>query len=302
MKPLWVLRSLFMTLKERLRRAGARLLNQPVAAYELKVPNNMARLYRHIRKGDVVLVEGELRISQLVKYVTQSQWSHCALYVGDELLRRGGQLREQALAKFGELADRLIVEALTNEGVIASPLAKYRWHNIRVCRPYNIDPAGLDRVIDFVIEDLGKQYDSRNFFDLALMLLSPVKFGPLKTRTIQSCLGNCTDLQVICSGMIAKAFQRVGYPILPQFDVGNPQDEKLLDADLYRFPLTMRHYSQILPRDFDMSPNFQIVKFNMIEDGQFDYKRLTWKDPAQSARPTRLCEKAGGLPRELDEE
>jgi len=271
------LQSPLLRLKERLRQAVARFLNREVATYELKVPNNMARLYQHIRKGDVVLVEGQLRLSQLVKYTTQSQWSHCALYVGDELLHRGGRLREQALADFGELADRLLIEALTDEGVVAAPLAKYRWHNIRLCRPYGIDPADLDGVIDAVVADLGKQYDSRNFLDLALMLLSPVKFGPLKTRTIQTCLGNCTDLQVICSGMIAKAFQRVGYPILPQIEVGDPPDEKLLETDPYRRPLTMRHYSQILPRDFDLSPNFQVIKFNIIEGGQFDYKHLTWK-------------------------
>ena len=266
-----------MSPKEWLKRTVARLLNRRVAAYELKVPNNMARLYEHIRKGDVVLVEGELRISQLVKYATQSQWSHRALYVGDELLRRGGRLREQALAHFGEFADRLLVEALTAEGVAASPLEKYRWHNIRVCRPYSLEPADLDRVIDSVVGDLGKEYDDRNFFDLSLMLLSPIKFGVLKTRTLQTCLGNCTDLQVICSGMIAKAFQRVGYPILPRFDAGNHRDEKLLDADPAVFPLTMRHFSQILPRDFDLSPYFQIVKFNVIENGPFDYKRLPWK-------------------------
>lgn len=270
--------------RERLRGAVGRFLNREVAAYELTVPNNMARLYRHIRKGDVVLVEGNLRISQLVKYATQSQWSHSALYVGDELLRRGGRLRESALASFGGLADRLIVEALTDQGVVAAPLAKYRWHNIRVCRPHSIDPADLDRVIDSVLADLGKRYDSRNFFDLALALLSPIKFGPLKTRTIESCLGACSELQVICSGMIAKAFQRVGYPTLPRVDIGDPPDEEVLAADPYRFPLRMRHYSQILPRDFDLSPNFQVIKFNLIEDGAFDYKRLTWKPSGATAR------------------
>lgn len=231
-----------MTLKERLRGAVARLLNREVGAYELKVPNDMTRVYGRIRRGDVVLVEGKLRISQLVKYATQSQWSHSALYVGDELLRRGGRLREQALASFGELANRLIVEALNDEGVVAAPLEKYRSHNIRVCRPDGIDSDDLDRVIGSVLADLGKQYDRRNLVDLALTLLSPVKFGPLKNRTIETCLGNCTDLQVICSGMIAKAFQAVGYPIFPQVDG--------------------RHYSRVLPRDFDLSPNFQVIKFS----------------------------------------
>lgn len=241
------LRSPLRMFEGRLRQAVARFLNRRVAADELRVPNDMTRLYRHIRKGDVVLVEGELRLSQLVKFATRSHWSHAALYVGDELLRRGGQLRDQARANFGRLADRLLVEALTEEGVVAAPLAKYQGHTIRVCRPSRIDREDLTRVIDAVIGDLGKQYDSRNLLDLSLTLLSPIKFGPLKTQTIETCLGACTDLQVICSGMIAKAFQTVGFPILPTH-LGQP------------------HYSQILPRDFDLSPNFEIIKFTAVED------------------------------------
>ena len=254
------LRSPRRTLDGWLRHAVARLLNQRVATYELKAPNDMARLYRDVRQGDVVLVEGELRISQLVKYVTQSQWSHSALYVGDELLRRGGRVREQALLKFGNLADRLLIEALTDEGVVAAPLVKYERHNLRVCRPRGIDPADLARVIDAVVADLGKPYDERNFLDLTLMLLSPIKFGPLKRLTIETCLGNCTDLQVICSGMLARAFQRVGYPIFPHEG-------------------SSRHYSQTLPRDFDLSPNFEIIKFNATEDGAYKRRAGTARPP-----------------------
>lgn len=250
-----------------LRRAVARFLNQEVAGYELKVHHDVARWYQHLRRGDVVLVEGRLRISQLIKYATQSQWSHSALYVGDELLRRGDRLREHALASFGEFADRLLIEALTDEGVVAAPLEKYRGHNVRVCRPSGIDAADLDRVIDSVVADLGKQYDNRNLLDLALIRLSPIKFGPLRTRTIETCLGNCTDLQVICSGMIAKAFHRVGYPILPRIDV-DPRDPQI-QADPDRVPLTMQHYSQTLPRDFDLSPNFEVIKISA-----FDVERL----------------------------
>ncbi len=272
-------------LKQWLKRTVARRLNREVAGYDIKVLNNMERLYKHIRKGDVVLVEGMLRISQLIKYTTESPWSHCALYVGDELLRRGGQLRAQALATFGEFADRLLIEALTDKGVVVTPLAKYRWHNIRICRPFKIDPADLDRVIDSVIANLGKEYDNRNFLELTLLLLCPARFGPMKSWTIQTCLGNCTEHQVICSGMIAQAFQRVGYPILPVVDIGDPPDEKLLEATPYDYLLTMRHYTQILPRDFDLSPNFQVIKFNIIEEGEFDYKHLNWKTISQ-ANPT----------------
>ncbi len=275
-----------------MKRAVSRFLNREVASYDLKVPNDMARIYRDVRKGDVVLVEGTLRISQLVKYLTQSQWSHSAFYVGDELLRRGGRLREQALASFGEFADRLIVEALTDEGVIAVPLEKYCTHNIRICRPSHIHPADLDRVVNSVVADLGKSYDDRNLLDLALMLVSPVRFGPLKTRSIEACLGNCTELQVICSGMIAKAFQRVGYPILPVVAGAAAEGSALLGAGPHG-NLPARHYSQTLPRDFDVSPNFNIVKFEPLGPYGLDaHLVLDWAAPKASPACADVAERS----------
>jgi hypothetical protein len=38
----------------------------------------MAQVYEQVRKGNVVLVEGRLRISQLIKYAAQSQWMSLA--------------------------------------------------------------------------------------------------------------------------------------------------------------------------------------------------------------------------------
>lgn len=34
------------------------------------------------------------------------------------------------------------------------------------------------------------------------------------------------------------------------------------------------HYSQIVPRDFDLSPNFEIVKYNIIGVGEFNYQSI----------------------------
>ena len=55
--------------------------------------NDGDNLRRHIKKGDVVLVEGDQRVSEVIKYLTQSSWSHAAIYVGDELWRRNPALR-----------------------------------------------------------------------------------------------------------------------------------------------------------------------------------------------------------------
>ncbi len=75
--------------------------------------------------------------------------------------------------------------------------------------------------------------------------------------------------------MIAKAFQKVGYPIVPALKpISAPLPWTAVNP--YGAKLLMRHFSQILPRDFDLSPNFEVIKFNIF--GQvFDYQAL-WQE------------------------
>ena len=63
-------------------------------------------------------------------------------------------------------------------------------------------------------------------------------------------LGSSSSREVICSALIAKAFYRVGITIQPPLQ---PQARR---GD----PLQVRHPSYIMPRDFDLSANFQILK------------------------------------------
>src|SRR5438876_8191063 len=112
------------------------LLTKPLGRYERRTTNDLASLRRHIKKGDVILVEGDQRVSEVIKYLTQSSWSHAALYIGDELIRRRHPQAEQARALVGDEANSLLVEALVEEGVVISPLSKYINLNIRVCRPH----------------------------------------------------------------------------------------------------------------------------------------------------------------------
>src|SRR5260370_32414826 len=140
-------RSYLSGLRARGREAVLQFLPRDVVAGPPGCSNDMARLYRHLRRGDVVLVEGHSRVSHFIKYATQSQWTHTALYVGDALLRRGDRLREQTVAAFGASADRLLVEALLEEGVVVAPLGEDRAHTVRICRPHDIDVPDLDRVL-----------------------------------------------------------------------------------------------------------------------------------------------------------
>src|SRR5437763_3679008 len=106
------------------------LLTKPVARYTLNIPNDLAQLKRNIRKCDVILVEGNERISGCIKYLTQSSWSHSGLYVGEAPLKREPELQRQLLDKFGDDANSLVLEALIEEGVVLTPLSKYRDFNI----------------------------------------------------------------------------------------------------------------------------------------------------------------------------
>ena len=60
----------------------ARYLEKPVSGYEPFTPSDPAALSASLRPGDVLLVEGNNQISGVIKYLTQSTWSHAALYVG----------------------------------------------------------------------------------------------------------------------------------------------------------------------------------------------------------------------------
>ena len=59
-----------------------RYLQKPVHGYEPFTPSDPEHLRGIIDQGDVLLVEGNNRVSGIIKYLTQSTWSHAALFVG----------------------------------------------------------------------------------------------------------------------------------------------------------------------------------------------------------------------------
>ena len=259
-----------------LKRIGRYLLKRleiPLPSYEQRIINNMQNLYREIRPGDVLLVEGRSKLSQIIQIITKSAWSHAAIYVADRLDHSTDDGVQSILNGLDE-TDRqhMLIEADAGNGVIAVPLNKYQDYNIRICRPFGISPHDLKAVMDDAIGNLGNHYDHENLTDLVLLLLPPF-LNPFRKRTIQACLGGCTEYKVICSGMIANAFQKVGYPIVPALLPASDVDNHMIN-DPYGSKLIMRHYSQIVPRDFDLSPNFEIVKYNIIGLGGFEYKSI----------------------------
>ena len=269
------------------------LLTEPLSYYERRGWNDVSALHRHIRKGDVVLVEGDARISAVIKYLTQSSWSHSALYVGDELIRKPGPRREKALAEFGEHARHLVVEALP-QGVVAAPLDKYVDFNVRLCRP-RLRPEHLQKLLDDTLASIGWRYDLQNVLDLARYLL-PVSLVPSRLRRDALHYGSRLPTEVICSSLLGRLFAGIGYPVTT-LEGGPPPSEpqaaprkgwfqRVLGRESeheYTGLFRMRHPNLLTPRDFDLSPYFDIVKFNVLADNRFDYHTIHWEDQAAIA-------------------
>lgn len=261
-----------------------RLLTQRRRRYRRFVYNEPAKLKATIQPGDVLLVDGDQRVSQAIKYLTMSSWSHSALYVGDALLARDAAMRAGVQRRFGREAKHLVVEALVDKGVVVSPLMKYIDLNIRICRPAGLTPADRATVLEHVIARIGLQYDRRNFWDLMRYLL-PFQMIPHGLREDALHFGSGRDTETICSSMLAEAFGRVRFPILPLVVRPKPRTarERLRQQILGRPTrrawsglLRARHPTLCVPRDFDLSPYFEIVKFNARE-GPFDYRQLEWE-------------------------
>ena len=262
-----------------------RLLTKQRQRYQHHVENIPERLKATIRPGDVLLVDGDQRVSQAIKYLTMSSWSHSALYVGDALLRRDAATRNDVQRRFGREARHLLVEALVDKGVVVSPLTKYIDLNIRICRPVGLKPDDLATVLDDVIARIGFQYDRRNFWDLTRYLL-PFHLIPPGLKDDALHFGSGRETETICSSLLAEAFGKVRFPILPvplrrkPHTVGARLRQQILGRPTrraYSGLLRARHPTLCVPRDFDLSPYFDIVKFNARDVAAFDYRRLEWE-------------------------
>jgi len=234
----------------------ARYLEKPVSGYEPFTPSDPEILRASLRPGDVLLIEGNNHISGVIKYLTQSTWSHAALYVGhigDRTTEDGEPL--------------MLVEANVGEGVVGVPLSKYSRYHTRICRPIGLSEEARARVCAYATERIGFDYDVKNIVDL-MRYLFPLPV-PQRWRRRMISLGSGHPTRIICSALIAQAFQSVRYPILHRAT-------RMQSRAARREILEIRHHSLYAPRDFDISPYFAVVKPTI--EGGFDYRALHWAD------------------------
>ncbi len=224
------------------------------------------RFLFELRLCDVILLEGRSRVSEVIKTITLSCWTHSALYIGRLNDIEDLELRRLAKSYYpGSPDDQLIIESLLGEGTIISPLKKYQYDNIRICRPRDLSPRDAQKVMGTAVQYLGSKYSTRQLFDIARFMF-PYGILPRRWRSslFRHHAGEST--RTICSTMIVESFASAHYPVLPV--IQRTKENKL---KWFR-----RNANIITPRDFDYSPFFDIIKFPFMGDEMCVYRNLPW--------------------------
>jgi len=181
-----------------------------------------------VKPGDVILVEGQSRASSAIQFITGSNWSHAAVFIGKT-----------------KAFDHSLIEVKAVEGCKYTDLNVYKRHNLRICRPIFLDNKKRITLINHLKKKIGSKYDLRNIFDL-IRYAYPNPPVPKKFRRNLIGIGAGDPTKAICSSLIAEAFKEIDHPVLPFKDKSNS--------------LVLRHPTYCLPKDFDISPFFQIIK------------------------------------------
>lgn len=233
-----------------------------------KMPmSDFDRLRYEIRPGDVILVEGRSPVSEIIKTITLSSWTHSAIYIG-----RRHNIDDPALREFikkfyqGEPDDQLIIESQLGEGTIVDSISKYSDDHLRICRPTSITRNDSQKVIAYSINRLGTNYNVRQILDLARFLF-PYAILPRRWRSSLFEHNPGTPTHTVCSTMMAEAFASVHYPILPVLH----RDE---NGQLIMYK---RNTQLITPKDFDYSPYFDVIKYPILDfDELAIYRKMPW--------------------------
>lgn len=231
--------------------------------------SDFERLRYEIRPCDVLLIEGQSRVSDVIRMITQSPWTHAVLYIGRLHDIENPLLRQRVHEAYhGDEGDQLIIESLLGKGTIVSPLSRYQNIHMRICRPQGISRQDAQRVIGYAIGKIGVEYDVRQILDLARLLV-PWSFLPRRWRSslFQHKAGEST--RQICSSLLAEAFGSVHFPILPMIQQNTATGLQFIQRN-------PRLYT---PSDFDYSPYFEIIKYpfsGITESGM--YRSLPWSE------------------------
>lgn len=103
----------------------ARYLAREVHIHSMAPPTRPDLLLKVLQPGDVLLVEGNSRVSTAIKYLTQSTWSHAALCMSGNTSPKLEGIR-------------IITLSRPTQSKVYAALA---WTFLNICTPASVDPS-----------------------------------------------------------------------------------------------------------------------------------------------------------------
>lgn len=229
--------------------------------------SDFERISQEVRPCDVILVEGRSRVSDIIRWLTNSPWTHAALYVGRLRDIKNPEIKEDIARHYdGSEDDRLMIESLLGFGVVVRNLDTYSREHLRICRPVRLSLHDAQQVVGYAASQLGLGYDVRQILDLARFLF-PWFILPRRWASSLFVRNAGRAEKTVCSTMIAEAFGFVHFPILPL--VKHTEEGQV---QLFR-----RNPRLCTPSDFDYSPYFEIIKYAFVDFYHEGYHLLPWR-------------------------
>jgi hypothetical protein len=233
-----------------------------------KFLTDFERLSRHIKPADIILVEGRSRASKAIRAITQSAWTHSALYIGT--INEMSAPQKKIMTKYyqGTNNTPLIIESNMGTGVTIEPLSMYKNNHLRICRPEGLNQDGINTVIDYSLSKIGHPYDNQQIFDLVRFFI-PWWVLPTTWRSSLFKYHAGGNTKLTCSLLITEAFYKAKFPILPVIT------EKTIDS---YFQLIQRNPRLMVPCDFDYSPFFKVIKYPIIDLKNMNIENYIWQE------------------------
>ena len=203
-------------------------LGRPVKHFIAPRDSDPQSLAAVLVRGDVLLTQGNSHFAALIRRLTRSPWSHVSMYVGP----------------LDDEPDPLcIVEADIAAGVRSIRLSELNALQVRVLRPIGLTSAERIRLADWVVGQVGSEYDLAHAWGLLRNQLRPLL--PDRFRSVPGTIV-CSAKRFICCSLLAHAFAWVGYSVLP--------DQTDLD------PTAIIDAGNLVPSDFERASIFEVVE------------------------------------------
>jgi hypothetical protein len=240
-------------------------------------PHDTDCLHASLKPADVLLLEGRSRVGSIIKIITRSSWSHSAICIGSLNSIKEPELKDRVAQHWqGDPDELLLLEAEIDRGTVVTPFSHYLDYHMRICKPIGLSREDRRTVVAYAIEQIGATYSVHQLLDLARFLVPWWTFIPRRWHSSLFEHNAGEPTRTVCSSLIANAFRSVDFPILP-----------LIQQDAEgKYRLFRRNPKLFVPRDFDYSPFFEVVKCPLLVGSKaFSgkpktgyYRKLEWVD------------------------